>query len=99
MPGTTMRLDASISRAPAGAATAGPTEAIRSPSTSTSVRLRAGGEPARTRPLRMTMAIALPLRRQEVVLVQLLERHLALQLEVLRVEVARLLELGRGELP
>src|SRR5262245_57725726 len=98
MPGTTMRAEASISRTPAGAARAGPTAAMRSPSTSTSARARAGGEPARTWPPRMTMAMALLPGRQEVVGVQLLERHLPLQLEVLRVEVAGLFELGGGEL-
>src|SRR5262245_39296303 len=98
MPGTTMRPEASISWAPAGAASAKPTAAMRSPSTSTSARARAGGEPARTWPPRITMATALFPCRQEVVGVQLLERHLLLQLEVLRVEIARLLELGGGEL-
>src|SRR5262245_44462169 len=98
MPGTTRRLAASITWAPAGAARAGPTAAMRSPSTTTSARARAGGEPARTWPPRMTMAMTLLPGRQEVVGVQLLERHLPLQLEVLRVEIAGLLELGGGEL-
>src|ERR1700730_11913723 len=104
MPGSTTWPEASMTRAPAGAASAGPTAAMRSPSTSTSARLSAAGVPARTCPPRISSAIgpsgspALLPRGEQVVGVDLLEPHLALQLEVLGVEIARLLERGRVEL-
>src|SRR5690348_12384603 len=109
MPGSTMWPAASITRAPAGAASPGPTPAMRSPSIRTSARESVAGVPARTCPPRISRAVesiessggpwrALLPRRQQIVGVDLLQPDLALQLEVLGVEIAGLLELGGVEL-
>src|SRR4029453_5492318 len=94
--------EASMVRAPAGAARDGPTASMRSRSTSTSARLRTAGRPARICPPRISSAmpasVALLLLGQQFVGVGLLERDLALQLEILRVEIARLLHAGWLEL-
>src|SRR5215470_7470167 len=68
-----------------------------------SARLRAAGVPARMCPPRITRVMgaappALFLLGQQIVRVDLLEAYLALQLEVLGVEIARLLESGHLEL-
>src|SRR5262245_33283846 len=102
-PGSTRCWRASISRAPAGAPRPAPTAVMRSSSIRMSARVRVGGAPTRRRPPRMIrlMRLLRPLLLlgQEVVRVDLLETHLALELEVLRVEIARLLDPCRLELP